>query len=254
VVAWYPILCLNSGSSSLKFSLYQFGEAETLLAPVAVETIGPAARGHSIIAHLGNGGSMAAVRNRQPVDTTMGFTPTGGVMMGTRSGDLNPGILLHLMQEKGYSVDKLEPLVNHQAGLLGVSGPSSDMKTLLDHNKITIEGHTELAYSDDVATRCIGYGENVTGGGDANDLDMLERALTTFKQMTDRPTLIIVNSHIAYGAPNKQDTSGVLMGTYHWRIDQKMRGHFYGVVDDESQEVKRGHYRSRRGYPARRWS
>jgi acetate kinase len=98
-----------------------------------VEALGPAARGRSIIAHLGNGVSMAAVCDRQPVDTTMGFTPTGGVMMGTRSGDLDPGILLHLMQEKGHGVDELELLVNHQAGLLGVSGLSSDMKTLLDH-------------------------------------------------------------------------------------------------------------------------
>jgi transketolase N-terminal domain/subunit len=68
---------------------------------------------------------------------------------------------------------------------------------IYDNNKITIEGHTELAYSDDVATRFIGYGWNVTRVGDANDLDMLERAFTTFKQTTDRPTLIIVDSHIA---------------------------------------------------------
>jgi transketolase len=64
-----------------------------------------------------------------------------------------------------------------------------------------------LAYSDDVATRFIGYGWNVTRVGDANDLEMLERAFTTFKNTPDRPTLIIVDSHIAYGAPNKQDTS-----------------------------------------------
>jgi transketolase len=69
---------------------------------------------------------------------------------------------------------------------------------IYDNNKITIEGHTELAYSDDVATRFIGYGWNVTRVGDANDLDMLERALTTFKQTTDRPKLIIVDSQIAF--------------------------------------------------------
>jgi acetate kinase len=97
-----------------------------------METLGTTARGHTIIAHLGNGASMAAVRDGQPVDTTMGFTPTGGFMMGTRSGDLDPGILLYLMNEKRYDARQLEHLVNHEAGLLGVSGTSSDMKTLLE--------------------------------------------------------------------------------------------------------------------------
>jgi transketolase len=78
---------------------------------------------------------------------------------------------------------------------------------IYDNNHITIEGNTALAYSDDVATRFIGYGWNVTRVGDANDLEMLARAFHTFKQTIDRPTLIIVDSHIAYGAPNKQDTS-----------------------------------------------
>ena len=78
---------------------------------------------------------------------------------------------------------------------------------IYDNNRITIEGHTALAYSDDVATRYIGYGWNVIRVGDANDLDMLDRAFRTFKNETERPTLIIVDSHIAYGAPNKQDTS-----------------------------------------------
>ena len=78
---------------------------------------------------------------------------------------------------------------------------------IYDNDHITIEGNTALAYSDDVATRFIGYGWNVTRVGDANDLEMLERAFKTFKQTTDRPTLVIVDSHIAYGAPHKQDTS-----------------------------------------------
>ena len=68
-------------------------------------------------------------------------------------------------------------------------------------------GHTELAFSEDVAGRFIAYGWNVTRVGDANDLERLERAFATFKNTTDRPTLIIVDSHIAYGSPNKQDTS-----------------------------------------------
>ena len=66
-----------------------------------VATLGAAAQGRLVIAHLGNGASLAAVLNGQPLDTTMGFTPTGGVMMGTRSGDLDPGVLIHLMQRQG---------------------------------------------------------------------------------------------------------------------------------------------------------
>lgn len=97
-----------------------------------VEKLGSEAQGRVIIAHLGNGASMAAVRGGKPVDTTMGFTPTGGFMMGTRSGDLDPGILLYLMNEKGYDSRRLERLVNHEAGLLGVSGLTPDMKTLLE--------------------------------------------------------------------------------------------------------------------------
>jgi transketolase len=78
---------------------------------------------------------------------------------------------------------------------------------IYDNNRITIEGNTALAFSEDVAGRFIAYGWNVTRVGDANDLDMLSGALTTAKTCSDRPTLIIVDSHIAYGAPHKQDTS-----------------------------------------------
>src|ERR1700685_2990091 len=79
---------------------------------------------------------------------------------------------------------------------------------IYDNNKITIEGNTSWAFTEDVATRFIGYGWNVTRVGDANDQDMLARAFRTFQNCKDRPTLIIVDSHIGYGAPHKQDTSG----------------------------------------------
>jgi acetate kinase len=100
-----------------------------------VAMLGAAAQGRLLIAHLGNGASLAAVLNGQPLDTTMGFTPTGGLMMGTRSGDLDPGVLIHLMHAEGSDVDQLDELVNHQAGLLGVSGLSPDMKTLLEQRE-----------------------------------------------------------------------------------------------------------------------
>jgi acetate kinase len=100
-----------------------------------VFTLGARAQGRLVIAHLGNGASLAAVLDGRPLDTTMSFTPTGGLMMGTRSGDLDPGVLLHLMREKSFDHDQLDHAVNEQAGLLGVSGISSDMKILLDQKE-----------------------------------------------------------------------------------------------------------------------
>lgn len=79
-----------------------------------------------VVAHLGSGASMTAIRDGRSIDTSMGFTPTGGLPMGTRSGDLDPGVLLHLLRGHGRSVDDLEQLLNHRSGLLGTSG-SSDM-------------------------------------------------------------------------------------------------------------------------------
>ena len=102
---------------------------------------------------------------------------------------------------------------------------------IYDNNHITIEGHTELAFSEDVATRFIGYGWNVTRVGDANDLAMLDRAFTTVRKTTDRPTLIIVDSHIGFGAPTKQDTHaahGEPLGEEEIRLTKR----FYGWPED----------------------
>jgi len=96
-----------------------------------VDKLGKEIGRRAIIAHLGNGASMAALKDGAPADTSMGLTPTGGFMMGTRTGDLDPGVLLHLIN-KGYSASQLEALLNHQSGLLGVSGQTSEMKPLLD--------------------------------------------------------------------------------------------------------------------------
>ncbi len=83
-----------------------------------------------IIAHLGNGASITAVKNGQSIDTSMGLTPAGGILMGTRSGDLDPGVLIYLLRAKKFDAALLEDLINHRSGLLGVSGVASDMRRL----------------------------------------------------------------------------------------------------------------------------
>ena len=101
--------------------------------------------------------------------------------------------------------DMMEGVSGEAASLAGHL-QLSNLCWIYDNNHITIEGHTALAFTEDVAARFMGYGWNVTRVGDANDLEILARALHAFLHTSDRPTLIIVDSHIAYGAPHKQDT------------------------------------------------
>jgi acetate kinase len=86
--------------------------------------------GRVVIAHLGNGASITAIRGGRSVDTSMGLTPTGGVVMGTRSGDLDPGVLVYLMREKKLDAAMIEDLVDRRSGLLGLSGIASDLRYL----------------------------------------------------------------------------------------------------------------------------
>lgn len=90
-----------------------------------------AARGRVILAHLGNGASMAAVQNGVSIDTSMGFTPTSGLPMSTRSGDLDPGLVSYLARTEGLTVDQFHHMVNAQSGLLGISESSPDLRDLL---------------------------------------------------------------------------------------------------------------------------
>lgn len=96
-----------------------------------VSALGAERPSRVVIAHLGNGSSLVAVKDGASIDTTMSFTPTGGILMGTRSGDLDPGVLLYLERERGYSVTALEKLVEVGSGLLALGG-TSDVKTLLE--------------------------------------------------------------------------------------------------------------------------
>ncbi|HZZ28108.1 MAG TPA: acetate/propionate family kinase [Pirellulales bacterium] len=91
-----------------------------------------AAQGRIILAHLGAGASMAAVYQGKCIDTTMSFTPTAGLVMATRTGDLDPGLLVYLMRQEKMTADQIDDLVNRKSGLLGISESSSDMKELLE--------------------------------------------------------------------------------------------------------------------------
>jgi len=122
------------------------------------------AEGRIIIAHLGNGASLTAVREGVSVDTTMGFTPTGGIMMGTRSGDLDPGVLVHLLEAQGTRPAALNRLVNHEAGLLGVSALSGDMRDLLGKEANDPRAADAIALFCYLARKSVGALTAVLGG------------------------------------------------------------------------------------------
>jgi acetate kinase len=106
----------------------------------------PAARkGRVILAHLGNGASLAAVRDGKSMDTSMGFTPTAGLVMSTRSGDLDPGLAPYLARTEKMTTSQFYKMVNHESGLLGVSATSSDMRDLLDHEKTDVRAAEAVA-------------------------------------------------------------------------------------------------------------
>ncbi len=140
------ILVFNAGSSSLKFALFDDSGGKELAKGVrrfgfhgishqdaaarAAEFFGPDQRDslRLVTCHLGSGCSASAIRGGSPVATTMGFTPLEGLMMGTRSGSIDPGILIHLMTAQCIDPGRLEEALNHRSGLAGVSGVSADVR------------------------------------------------------------------------------------------------------------------------------
>ena len=122
----------------------------------------------------------------------------------------------------------------------------SNLCWIYDNNHITIEGNTALTFTEDVATRFLGYGWNVTRVGDANDLERLANAFRTFQNTKDRPTLIIVDSHIGYGAPHKQDTSGA-HGEPLGEEEVRLAKRNYGWPEDKKFYVPEGVYEHFRG-------
>lgn len=122
--------------------------------------------GRVILAHLGNGASVAAVLEGQSIDTSMGFTPTSGLMMSTRTGDLDPGLIYYLAQTEHMSATQFQHLVNHESGLLGVSGISADMHDLLAHESDDVRADEAVALFCYQAKKWIGSFAAVLGSVD----------------------------------------------------------------------------------------
>ena len=124
------------------------------------------ARGRVILAHLGAGASLAAVQGGHSIDTTMGFTPASGLVMGTRTGDLDPGLVRFLSQSDGMSVDQFDNLVNHESGLLGVSETSSDVRDLLERQNVDVRAAEAIELFCYQAKKWIGAFAAALGGLD----------------------------------------------------------------------------------------
>ena len=124
------------------------------------------ANGRVILAHLGNGASMAAVNKGRPVDTTMGFTPTSGLPMSRRSGDLDPGLISYLARAEGMTVDQIHRMINTESGLLGVSETSSDMRDLLKEERNDVRAAEAVALFCYYAKKAIGSLTATLGGLD----------------------------------------------------------------------------------------
>jgi transketolase len=136
--------------------------------------------------------------------------------------------------------------VGGEAASLAAHLKLSNLCWMYDHNHVTLDGPADWSFSEDVATRFIGYGWNVTRVADANDLEMLARAFKVFQKTTDRPTLIIVDSHIGYGSPHKQDTNAA-HGEPLGEEEVKLVKRFYGWPEDAKFFVPDGvreHFRT----------
>src|SRR6202011_5474472 len=105
----------------------------------------PAAKGRVILAHLGSGASLAAVLDGSSIDTSMGFTPTSGLVMSTRAGDLDPGLIYYLARTERMTPPQFQRMVNRRSGLLGVSGTSSDLRDLLARERNDVRAAEAVA-------------------------------------------------------------------------------------------------------------
>jgi acetate kinase len=143
------------------------GLSYTYLMQELVRLRDPAAlRGRVILAHLGGGASLAAVRDGRCIDTTMGFTPTGGLMMGTRSGDLDPGVLIYIAERERIDAAGLRRMLNHESGLKGVSDTSADVRDLLKREAADVRAAEALELFCYIAKKAVASFAGALGGLD----------------------------------------------------------------------------------------
>ena len=122
------------------------GTSHKYVSNKVAETMGKDIKDLKIITcHLGNGVSITAVKNGKSIDTTMGFTPLAGIAMGTRSGDIDPSVVLYLIQELGYSAEEVNTMLNKKSGVLGISGVSSDFRDVKEANYVKGEKRAKIA-------------------------------------------------------------------------------------------------------------
>jgi len=185
------------------------------MAVALAERHGDRARGRTIVAHLGSGASLCAMRGLRSVATTMGFSALDGLMMGTRCGSLDPGVLLHLIESEGLSVEQLTHLLYHESGLLGVSGLSPSPQPLLAAEATNPRAHAALELYVRCIVREIGALTAVLGGLDVlaftagigehsaalrericAELDWLGVRIDDDANRADAPTISAVDSRI----------------------------------------------------------
>jgi acetate kinase len=139
---------------------------EFLMGELAIHAGSEVAQGRIVLAHLGNGASVAAVHHGQSVDTSMGFTPSSGVPMGSRSGDIDPGLVGYLSQTEKMTAKQFNAMATNESGLLGVSETSSDMRDLLACEKADVRAAEAVALFCYQVKKCIGAFAAVLGGLD----------------------------------------------------------------------------------------
>jgi acetate kinase len=216
---------------------------EYILQELRKEAGADAASGRLIIAHLGNGASMAAVKNGRSMDTTMGFTPAGGLVMSTRTGDLDPGVLIYLLDEQGMRPSTLNDLVNRHAGLQGVSGVSSDMRDLLQREPDDAQARLAVNLFCYQAAKHLGALATVLGGLDTliftagigeNSPEIRGRICKDLGFLGIRldPKRNAQNASIV-SAPDSPVTVRVM----HTDEDLMIARHTYSVLHDEEQPV-----------------
>jgi acetate kinase len=207
--------------------------------------IAPAeAAGRVIIAHLGNGASLTAVRDGVSVETTMGFSPTGGLVMSTRSGDLDPSVVLYALQRERMSPEAISRLVNHEAGLLGVSETSHDMRDLLEREP------TDSRAADAVALFCYGVRKDI--GALVAALGGLETLVFTAgigaRAASVRARIceglgcfgleIDAGRNAAHEPIVSRDGSAVMIRVMKTDEDQMLAGHARRVLSDGNEHVR----------------